>query len=133
MDFVLGRVGRLGPRSRTWYFVYSDMTKVPGRSPADGDFQTEMATFAFLDDSPHAAWVMAVFQLPFIINIFWSLFKGKQEEENPWRATTLEWATPTPPPHGNFLKTPEVFRGPYEYSVPQAAQDYSPQHEEKIV
>lgn len=76
-----------------------------------------------------AAWVMAIFQLFFIFNFFWSLRKGKPvESDNPWQATTLEWATPTPPPHGNFAKVPEVYRGPYEYSVPGNGQDYIPQH-----
>ena len=41
----------------------------------------------------------------------------------------MEWATPTPPPHGNFETPPEVYRGPYEYSVPDAPKDYSPQFE----
>ena len=44
-------------------------------------------------------------------------------------ATTLEWQTPTPPGHGNFTKPVEVFRGPYEYSVPGAAKDFTPQNE----
>ena len=48
---------------------------------------------------------------------------------NPWNATTLEWNTPTPPPHGNFLTEQVVYRGPYEYSVPGADKDYSPQWE----
>jgi cytochrome c oxidase subunit 1 len=41
----------------------------------------------------------------------------------------LEWQTPTPPPHGNFLKPPEVHRGPYEYSVPSLVRDFTPQNE----
>jgi cytochrome c oxidase subunit 1 len=41
----------------------------------------------------------------------------------------LEWQTPTPPPHGNFLKPIEVHRGPYEYSVPGHAKDFTPQNE----
>jgi len=49
--------------------------------------------------------------------------------DNPWNATTLEWSAPTPPPHGNFLTEPVVYRGPYEYSVPGALKDYSPQWE----
>ena len=53
----------------------------------------------------------------------------KAEGNNPWGATTLEWAAPSPPPHGNFTTPPEVHRGPYEYSVPGAARDYSPQWE----
>ncbi len=76
-----------------------------------------------------AAWVMGVFQLPFIINLIWSMFKGKKVGDNPWEATTLDWQTPTPPPHGNFLTEPVVYRGPYEYSVPGAASDFTPQTE----
>lgn len=76
------------------------------------------------------AWGLALAQVPFIINFFGSSFGllGKKiESDNPWNATTLEWNTPTPPPHGNFLTEQEVHRGPYEYSVPGAKQDFSPQ------
>lgn len=77
-----------------------------------------------------SAWLLALAQVPFIINIFWSIKKGKKvDSDNPWGATTLEWATPTPPPHGNFPTEPVVYRGPYEYSVPGAAQDFTPQNE----
>ena len=77
----------------------------------------------------HGAWALGVFQLFFIFNLFWSIRKGKKVEENYWHATTLEWATPTPPPHGNFLTAPEVFRPPYEYSVPGAKRDFTPQNQ----
>lgn len=76
-----------------------------------------------------SAVALLVFQFPFIINLFVSLFKGKKTAENPWESTTLEWACPSPPPHGNFLSLPEVKRGPYEYSVPGAKKDWSAQHE----
>jgi cytochrome c oxidase subunit 1 len=76
-----------------------------------------------------AAWTLGLFQLPFIINFFASLKWGKKVEENPWDATTLEWSAPSPPGHGNFLTEPVVYRGPYEYSVPGAAKDFSPQFE----
>ncbi len=75
------------------------------------------------------AWCLALAQLPFIYNFFTSMFRGKKVESNPWGATTLEWAAPSPPPHGNFTTPPEVYRGPYEYSVPGSARDYSPQWE----
>jgi cytochrome c oxidase subunit 1 len=55
---------------------------------------------------------------------------GKKVNENPWESTTLEWATPTPPPHGNFLTEPVVYHGPYEYSVPGEAKDFLPQNQE---
>ncbi len=75
-----------------------------------------------------AAWWLAVFQLPFVVNIIWSMCKKRRGvSDNPWNATTLEWATPTPPPHGNFVTVPKVYRGPYEYSVPGASADFTPQ------
>ncbi len=77
----------------------------------------------------HSAWALGVVQLVFIVNFFWSIFRGRQvANDNPWDATTLEWATPTPPPHGNFTHVPEVHRGPYEYSPPGAKRDFAPQH-----
>ena len=78
----------------------------------------------------HAAWALGLAQIPFIFNFFWSLKNGKKvTSDNHWEATTLEWQTPTPPPHGNFLKAPVVYRGPYEYSVPGHATDFTPQNE----
>ena len=75
-----------------------------------------------------AAWAMLVAQLPFIVNLFWSVKHGeKVKSDNPWQATTLEWETPTPPPHGNFTKEVKVYRDPYEYSVPGAKEDFTPQ------
>jgi len=77
-----------------------------------------------------SAWLLAIAQVPFIFNFFFSIRFGKKvDSDNPWDATTLEWATPTPPPHGNFATEPIVYRGPYEYSVPGAAADFSPQFE----
>ena len=81
----------------------------------------------------HGAWALALAQVPFVINLFLSLAKGrKAASDNPWHATTLEWATPTPPGHGNFTFEPAVYRGPYEYSRPDHDEDYLPQwHEPK--
>jgi cytochrome c oxidase subunit 1 len=74
------------------------------------------------------AWTMAFFQIFFIINFFTAWKWGRKAiGDNPWHATTLEWATPTPPGHGNFLKEPVTFRGPYEYSRPDCDEDYLPQ------
>jgi cytochrome c oxidase subunit 1 len=74
-----------------------------------------------------SAGLLALFQLPFIWNFFTSVWFGEKVGRNPWNSTTIEWDTPTPPPHGNFDKPVEVFRGPYEYSVPGAAADFIPQ------
>lgn len=76
------------------------------------------------------AWMLLLAQIPFIFNFFWSMRNGRKvESDNPWDATTLEWQTPTPPPHGNFAVEPTVYRGPYEYSVQGAVRDFIPQNE----
>ncbi|PYU79866.1 MAG: cytochrome c oxidase subunit I [Acidobacteria bacterium] len=66
----------------------------------------------------------------FLINFLWSLIRGeKAEESNPWRATTLEWSVPSPPPLDDFgLSDPVVYRGAYEFSVLDVAEDFLPQH-----
>jgi len=77
-----------------------------------------------------AAVGLGLAQIPFIINLFWSISHGeKVKSNNPWHATTLDWQTPTPPPHGNFAHEPHVVRGPYDYSLPGEANDYTPQSE----
>jgi cytochrome c oxidase subunit 1 len=73
--------------------------------------------------------IMLIAQVPFIINFFYSIFKGRKAEKNPWKANTLEWTADSPPGHGNWSVLPEVYRGPYEYSVPDRAEDYWPQDE----
>jgi cytochrome c oxidase subunit 1 len=73
----------------------------------------------------YAAIITIAAQFIFVINLFWSMFKGPKASDNPWEATTLEWTTTTPPPHDNFGGvTPVVNHGPYEYGVPGAAKDY---------
>jgi cytochrome c oxidase subunit 1 len=76
-----------------------------------------------------SAFLLGLTQLIFIFNFFWSMFAGRKAGRNPWDSTTLEWDTPTPPPHGNFDHPIAVYRGPYEYSVPGADKDFSPQSE----
>ena len=77
-----------------------------------------------------AAIITALVQLVFYFNLIWSVFKGKKAGDNPWEATTLEWNTSSPPPHDNFAGVlPVVYRGPYEFAVPGAPNDYVMQTE----
>ena len=64
-----------------------------------------------------AAFVLLIAQIPFVWNMFtaWKIGK-KVENDNPWEATTLEWAATSPPPHENFTTPVEVYRSPYSYS-----------------
>ena len=74
-----------------------------------------------------AAIALLLGQLPFILNFFGSLRFGARAEANPWSANTLEGATTSPPPHGNFDVPPVVHHGPYDYSPPGIAADFVPQ------
>jgi cytochrome c oxidase subunit I len=75
-----------------------------------------------------ATIVLLLGQIPFAVNFFWSMFAGAPAGDNPWKANTLEWATTSPPPHGNFAQVPTVYRDPYEYSAPGAREDWLPQY-----
>ena len=72
------------------------------------------------------AVALGLFQVPFIINLFVSGRRARAAE-NPWDATTLEWQTTSPPPHGNFAGVVVADRGPYEYganTVAGAGRDF---------
>jgi len=76
------------------------------------------------------AWLLGLSQIPFIINFFMSLKKGRVAQANHWESTTLEWVAASSPPigHGNFAQAPVVYRGAYEYGAP-GAKDYVPQNQ----
>ena len=75
--------------------------------------------------------VMLLAQVIFLYNFCKSLVSGPAASRNPWASNTLEWTTPSPPPHGNWPRDdmPVVYRGPYEYSVPDRDADFWPQNE----
>jgi cytochrome c oxidase subunit 1 len=72
-----------------------------------------------------AALCTGAAQLIFLYNLIYSRFKGAPAPDNPWNATSLEWATPSPPPWDNFGgKHPVVYHDPYQYSVEGASADF---------
>jgi len=83
-----------------------------------------------------AVLITVAAQLLFFANLAWTLAKGKpMQEHNPWRATTLEWSLPSPPPADDFgAAVPPVYRGAYEFKVlsgsaaSSAQDDFWPQH-----
>jgi cytochrome c oxidase subunit I len=73
-------------------------------------------------------WTVAAQSL-FVINFFGSLVRRKKtEENNPWRASTLEWSVASPVPDQNFSREePTVYRGAYEFAT-SGGEDFAPQH-----
>jgi len=75
----------------------------------------------------YCAFALLAWQIFFVINFFGSMFWGRRAPRNPWGACTLEWDAPSPPGHGNFDRQVAVYRGAYEYGVPDAERDFVPQ------
>lgn len=63
------------------------------------------------------SWVLALGLVWTAIYLWRDMRKGKPAGDNPWEAQTLEWQSPSPPPHDNFVHTPVVTDWPYEYKA----------------
>jgi len=77
------------------------------------DYLPEFATLNLI--STIGSWFLAVGFFWVAINLWRSMKKGEKAGDNPWHALTLEWQSPSPPPHENFLTQPVVTSWPYEY------------------
>ncbi len=73
--------------------------------------------------STAGATILAVGYILPLCYLLWSLKYGPPAPPNPWRATGLEWQTPSPPPKHNFESTPIVRREPYDYPNRRAQND----------
>ena len=87
----------------------------------DGGLQYELGQSS-LAWNPLMTWsavALGLFQIVFVANIVWSARRGTPSE-NPWRASTLEWMTTSPPPPENFAEPPAVTGSPYRYDEDRA-------------
>jgi cytochrome c oxidase subunit 1 len=61
------------------------------------------------------SWILGAGMVIMFYNFIRGLYKGPPAPANPWRALTLEWQVPSPPPEENFRKIPEITDWPYSY------------------
>ena len=54
------------------------------------------------------AFIIATSVIAFIVNIIVSYSSGEKAGDNPWNASSLEWATSSPPPPYNFRRIPVI-------------------------
>jgi cytochrome c oxidase subunit I len=73
--------------------------------------------------STAGASILAVGYLVPMVYLIWSLRYGKAAGANPWKATGLEWTTPSPPPTENFFETPVVTEEAYAYPPGAPSRD----------
>ncbi|MBK8244952.1 MAG: cbb3-type cytochrome c oxidase subunit I [Saprospiraceae bacterium] len=64
-----------------------------------------------------AAIITFLAQILFVVNFFWSMYRGKKmTTQNPYGSNALEWTTPIEAGHGNWPgKIPTVERWAYDY------------------
>ncbi|WP_116124711.1 cbb3-type cytochrome c oxidase subunit I [Lewinella sp. IMCC34183] len=122
MNGTLGKIHfwgtTIGAYCVFWPMHYLGMAGVPRRYYSFDSFQT----FGHFDGMNKFITIAAIltfgFQLLFVINFFWSIWRGKKlTTKNPYQANTLEWTTPIEVGHGNWPgKLPTVQRWAYDYS-----------------
>lgn len=110
------------------FFPMHFMTGLPRRYYTYANFETfnnfdSLAAFISV-----AAIIVFLGQLVFVVNFFYSIFKGRElkgekkadgyEYANPWGSTTMEWTAPIDRLHGNWPnEIPAVHRWPYDFNV----------------
>jgi cytochrome c oxidase subunit 1 len=111
------------------FFPMHFMTGLPRRYYSYANFETfnnfnNLAAFMSI-----VAIIVFLGQILFVVNFFYSIFKGRKlegEYANPWDSNTLEWTAPVERLHGNWPgDIPAVYRWPYDYSMGE--HDCNPQ------
>jgi cytochrome c oxidase subunit I len=133
MNETLGKIHfwgtMIGAYAIFWPMHYLGLAGVPRRYYS---FDTFDAFKHFGDTNKFittAAIIVFGLQVLFVVNFFWSIWKGKKvTTKNPWGSNSLEWTTEIHPGHGNWgEKLPVVHRWAYDYG--KDGIEYIPQIE----
>lgn len=128
-NFMNEKIGKLhfwgtliGSYAVFWPMHYIGIAGVPRRYYSFDSFEAFRHFGTLNAFITVAAIVVFALQVLFVVNFFYSIWKGKKQQvKNPYGATTLEWTTPIRPGHGNWPgKIPTVHRWAYDYSKPGA-------------
>jgi len=113
---------RLGKIHFWMMFIFFNTTFLPmfwaglhGMNRRIATYQNDLATVnLFISIN---AFLLGSSFIFFVFNVLRALLSKKtpRAEANPWRARTLEWLVPSPPPVENFPSTPFVVGSPYGY------------------
>jgi cytochrome c oxidase subunit I len=64
------------------------------------------------------SWIIGAGLFLALFNLIASFRRPKDAPDNPWKGTTLEWQTQSPPIEHNFHGQPVLTRAPYDYRKP---------------
>jgi cytochrome c oxidase subunit 1 len=117
---------RLGTLHAFWMFIGFTLTFMPlfmagvnGMNRRVNEYTTNVETANVI--ASLSAFFLGAGFLVFVGNMVWSAFRGPVAGANPWKATTLEWQTTSPPPANDFDEIPVVVGDPYPYGEPGAS------------
>ncbi len=119
----------IGAYAVFWPMHYIGMAGVPRRYYRFDTFDSFNQFGALNEFITVAAIIVFFLQVVFVVNFFYSIWKGRRlTEANPYNASTLEWTTPIDAGHGNWPgKLPAVQRWPYDYG--KDGREFYPQVE----
>ena len=119
---MFGRMYSEGAAFVAWLFIMVGFNMVFFTQFLLGTKGMPRRYYSYLDQfqplhafSTSGTWVLTVGFLIMAFYLVESLLNGKQAPDNPWGGLTLEWTTQSPPITENFLDTPIVDCGPYDY------------------
>jgi cytochrome c oxidase subunit 1 len=122
MNETLGKIHfwgtMIGAYAIFWPMHYIGMAGVPRRYYSFDTFDAFKHFSVMNKFITIAAIIVFAIQIVFVINFFYSIWRGRKlTSRNPYGATTLEWTTPIEPIHGNWPgKLPTVHRWAYDYN-----------------
>ncbi|MCC7146281.1 MAG: cbb3-type cytochrome c oxidase subunit I [Phycisphaeraceae bacterium] len=96
-----------------WAFFPQFVMGTQGMPRRYATYPEQFTTFHV--QSSLGAFVMGLGVALVLANLIHALARGRKAPPNPWGGNSLEWQTPSPPPHDNFPQ-PLVATDPYDYS-----------------
>lgn len=119
----------IGAYAIFWPMHYLGMAGVPRRYYSFDQFESFRHFSELNQFMTIAAIIVFGLQVLFVINFFYSIWKGKKmTSKNPYGSNTLEWTTPIHPGHGNWPgNIPTVQRWAYDYG--KNGREFIPQIE----
>jgi cytochrome c oxidase subunit 1 len=119
---MFGKVCNEAAARLSWLFIFLgfNVTFFPqfilGNLGMNRRYHTYIPEFGALNlVSTVGSWMIGLGFLIALGTILQALRRGEKAKDNHWGSSTLEWTTQSPPIHDNFIQTPVITAGPYEY------------------